>query len=80
MLRGRAPYRWEASSLVYSLSLAEGGVQMPLHSAAPYGSTLSYYWAQGRWEQNKLYQPNYDIKREPLIAGEKHRKLSEYNK
>jgi hypothetical protein len=51
------PYGNEA---VYELSLARtrsGGVTMPLVSASPSGSAVSFAWSLKRWEENKSFQP-----------------------
>jgi hypothetical protein len=43
---------------VYELSLnRSGGVTMPLVSAYPSGSALSFAWSLERWEENKSFQP-----------------------
>ncbi len=47
------PYGKQA---VYELSLSDDGVRMPVAGAAPYGGAVSYYWARGQWEVDRLYQ------------------------
>jgi hypothetical protein len=47
-----SPYANEA---VYELWQGTSGVQMPLASAPPSGSTLSYAVARQSWEQNRIY-------------------------
>ena len=53
--------------LVYELSLAGGGLSMPVESAAPRGSAVPFGWSDRRFEQDRFYQPGLLLAESPWL-------------